>query len=63
MCGAKNASAKMMNEQVKERVIKDVSGSLDIRVAVRKTRSGIVVETVSEREMKKITECVKFTSA
>jgi len=53
---AKDASVKMTSEQVKEKVMRDVSKSLDVRVkAVRKTMSGgIAIETVSENELTKI---------
>jgi len=59
---AKDANVKMTSEQVKEKVMRDMSKSLDVRVkAVRKTRSGgIVVETVRESELTKIRECGKF---
>lgn len=59
---AKDANVKMTDEQVKERVMRDVSKGLNVRVkAVRKTRSGgIAIETMSESELKRITECAKF---
>lgn len=46
---SKDANVKMTSEQIKERVLRDVSGGLNVRVkAVRKTRSGgVAIETVS----------------
>ncbi|KMQ93191.1 golgin subfamily a member 4-like protein [Lasius niger] len=59
---AKDANVKMSSEQVKEKVMREVSKSLNVRVkAVRKTRSGgAAIETVSESELSKLTECAKF---
>lgn len=58
----KNTDVKMTSEQVKEKVMRDVSKVLNVRVrAVRKTRSdGIAIETASESELKKVVECGKF---
>lgn len=46
------SDAKMSSEQVKEKVMRNVSKELNVRVrAVRKTRSGgIAIETASENE-------------
>lgn len=57
-----NDNEKMSSEQLKEKVLRDVSKDLDVRVkAMRKTRSGgVVIETVSEGEWKKVRECKKF---
>lgn len=55
--------AKMSSEQVKEKVMRNVSKELNVRVrAVRKTRSGgIAIETASENELKKMIECKRFS--
>lgn len=55
-------NSKLTSEQVKEKVMNEVSKSLNVRVrAVRKTRNGgIAVETVSENELKRMRECEKF---
>ncbi|CAL1672364.1 unnamed protein product [Lasius platythorax] len=55
----------MTSEQVKEKVMRDVSKSLNVRVkAVRKTRSGgVAIETVSESKLKRLAECAKFGDA
>lgn len=54
--------AKMSSEQVKEKVMRNVSKELNVRVrAVRKTRNGgIAIETASENELKKVIECKRF---
>lgn len=59
---SKDMNVKMTSEQVKDKVMREVSKGLNVRVrAVRKTRSGgIVIETVSEAEVGRISECRKF---
>ncbi|KMQ89014.1 reverse [Lasius niger] len=54
--------SESVSSVVKEKVMRDVSKSLNVRVkAVRKTRSGgVAIETVSESELKRLTECAKF---
>ncbi|KMQ94800.1 golgin subfamily a member 4-like protein [Lasius niger] len=60
---AKYTNVKMTSEQVKEKVMRDVSNSLNVRVkAVRKTRSDSVA-IVSESELKRLTKCAKFGDA
>ena len=46
---AKDESVKMTSDEVKERVMKNVAGTLNVRVeAVRKTRSGdLAIEAAS----------------
>ena len=53
---------KMLSDEVKERVMKNVAGTLNVRVkAVRKTRSGgLAIEAASESDVKKLRECKKF---
>lgn len=55
-------SRPLTSNQVKEKVMNEVSAGLNVRVkAVRKTRSGgIAVETVSANDLKKMRECKKF---
>ena len=59
---AKNESVKMSSDEVKERVMKNVAGTLNVRVkAVRKTRTGgLPFEAASEKDVKKLRECKKF---
>lgn len=59
---AKDESVKLTSEQVKEKVLKNVSSELNIRVrAVRKTRSGgLAIEAASEKEVRQLSECKKF---
>ncbi|CAK9816194.1 Uncharacterized 50 kDa protein in type I retrotransposable element R1DM [Anthophora plagiata] len=59
---AKDASVSMTSEQVKEKVMRDVSAQLDVRVkAVRKTRSGgVAIEAVTAKDMQMLRECKKF---
>lgn len=59
---AMDENEKMTSEQVKEKVMRGVSGSLNVRVkAVRKTRSGgLAIEAASAREMEMLKECRKF---
>lgn len=55
-------NVRMSSEQVKESVMKNVSGELNVRVrAVRKTRNGgVAIEAASEKEVRMISECRKF---
>ena len=59
---AKDESVKMSSDEVKERVMKNVAGSLNVRVkAVRKTRSGgLAIEAASECDIKTLRECKMF---
>lgn len=59
---AKEEGSGMTNDQVKEKVLRDISCSLNVRVrAVRRARDGgIAIETVSEAERNKILECQRF---
>ena len=51
---AKDESVKMSSDEVKERLMKNVAGTLIVRVkAVRKTRSGLAIEAASESDLKK----------
>jgi len=62
MIRVKDKNAKMTSEQVKDKVMRDVSKTLNVRVkAVRKIRSGgIAIETASENKLRKLVECGKF---
>jgi len=62
---AEDASVNVTSEEVKERVMKHVSKSLNVRVkAVRKIKNGgVAIETMSECELKKIRECDRFKNA
>lgn len=53
---------KMMNDEVKEKVMKNTSGGLYIHVkAVRKTSSGdLAIEVDKERDVGMLCECKKF---
>lgn len=55
-------SANVYNEQLKEKMINEMSKVLNVRVkAVRKTRkTSVATATVSEREISLIKECAKF---
>ena len=59
---AKDDSVKMTSEEVKEKVTKNVSRDLNIRVrAVRKTRSGgLAIEAASEKEVRMLCKCKKL---
>ena len=59
---AKDDSAKMTSEEVKEKVMKNVSGDLKICVrAVRKTRSdSLAIEAACEKDVRMLRECKKF---
>lgn len=58
----KDDGSKMTSDEVKEKVLRNVSGELNIRVkAVRKTRGGgLAIEAASEGEVKMLRECEKF---
>ncbi|KAK2574828.1 hypothetical protein KPH14_012922 [Odynerus spinipes] len=58
---AMDANESMTSENVKKKVMQEVSRELNVRVkAVRKTKSGVAIETVSETELKRIVDCKKF---
>ena len=52
----------MSSDEVEARVMKNIAGTLNIRVkAVRKTRrSGLAIEAASESDVKKLREYKKF---
>lgn len=59
---AKDESVKTTSDEVKEKIMKNMSGELNIRVtAVRKTRSGgLAIEAASENDVRMLRECKKF---
>ncbi|CAK9834510.1 Uncharacterized 50 kDa protein in type I retrotransposable element R1DM [Anthophora retusa] len=59
---AKDANVKMTSDQVKDKIMRDVSGQLDVRVkAVRKTRSGgVAIEAATAKDLQLLRECKKF---
>ncbi|KYM93646.1 hypothetical protein ALC62_15753, partial [Cyphomyrmex costatus] len=57
----KGVDERMTSEQVKESVMKHVKPNIGVRVkAVRKTRNGVVIETVSEGERKELYESKNY---
>ncbi|XP_076182719.1 uncharacterized protein LOC143154599 [Ptiloglossa arizonensis] len=59
---SKNENENTTSEKIREKVIKEMSEFVNVRVkAVRKIRNnGVVIETVSEQERNAIKECVKL---
>ncbi|CAK9796337.1 Uncharacterized 50 kDa protein in type I retrotransposable element R1DM [Anthophora quadrimaculata] len=59
---ARDANVKMTSEQVKEKIMKDVSGQLNVCVkALRRTRAGgVAIEAATARDMKLLQECKRF---
>ena len=60
----KGVNDKMSSEEVRAKVLNEVSGSVNVRVrAIRNVREGVAVETVSEKECQALRECARFGDA